>query len=101
MPDPTTSPPPRKGRGCLFYGCLTCIVLLVIMAVLAVVAVRFLKNQVNAFTDSQPMTLPKVEMTDAEYQQLDQRVKSFGDAKEKGKAAEPLTLTERDINALI
>src|SRR6266496_1426314 len=101
MPDPTTSPPPRKGRGCLFYGCLTCVVLLLIMALLAVVAIRFFKNQVNAYTDSQPMKLPRVEMTDAEYQQLDQRVKAFGDAMEKGKPAEPLILAERDINALI
>ncbi|HEU0038618.1 MAG TPA: hypothetical protein VFR76_05035 [Verrucomicrobiae bacterium] len=101
MPDPTTTPPPRKGRGCLFYGCLTCVVLLLIMAVLAVVAIRFVKNQVNAYTDSQPMKLPRVEMTDAEFQQLDQRVKAFGDAMEKGKPAEPLILAERDINALI
>ena len=101
MPDPITSPPPRKGRGCLFYGCLTCVVLLLIMAVLAVVAVRFVKNQVNAYTDSQPMKLPRVEMTDTEYQKLDERVKVFGDAMEKGTAAEPLILAERDINALI
>ena len=101
MPDPTTTPPPRKGRGCLFYGCLTCVVLLLIMTVLAVVAIRFVKNQVTAYTDSQPMKLPSVEMTDAEFQQLDQRVKAFGDAMEKGKPAEPLILAERDINALI
>ena len=101
MPDPTTTPPPRKGRGCLFYGCLTCVVLLLILAVLAVVAIRFVKNQVNAYTDSQPMKLPSVEMTDTEFQQLDQRVKAFGDAMEKGKPAEPLILAERDINALI
>ena len=101
MPDPTTSPPPRKGRGCLFYGCLTSLVLLLIMAVLAVVAVRFIKNQVNAYTDTQPMKLPIVEMTDADYQQLERRVKAFGDAMEKGMPIEALILTERDINALI
>src|ERR1051326_8444365 len=101
MPDPTTSPPPRKGRGCLFYGCLTCVVLLLLAAVLAVVAIRFVKNQVNAYTDSQPMKLPRVEMTDAEFQQLDQRGKAFGDAMERQTPAEPLILTERDINALI
>jgi len=85
----------------LFYGCLTCLVLLLLAAVLAVVAIRFFKNQVNAYTDSQPMKLPRVEMTDAEFQQLDQRVKAFGDAMEKGKPAEPLILAERDINGLI
>jgi len=106
MPDPTTlptttPPPPRKGRGCLFYGCLTCVVLLLIMAVLAFVTVRFIKNQVNAYTDSQPMKLPKVEMTDTEFQKLDERVKAFGNAMEKGTPTEPLILTERDINAMI
>jgi hypothetical protein len=85
----------------LFYGCLTCVVLLLIMAVLAVVAVRFIKNQVNTYTDTQPMKLPRVEMTDADYQQLERRVKSFGDAMEKGTPVEPLMLTERDLNALI
>ena len=101
MPDPTTSAPPRKGRGCLFYGCLTCLVLLLIMAVLAVVVVRFIKNQVNTYTDTQPMKLPRVEMTDADYQQLERRVKAFGDAMEKGTPIESLILTERDLNALI
>ena len=101
MPEPTTSPPPRKGRGCLFYGCLTCVVLLLIMVVLAVVAVRFIKNQVNTYTDTQPMKLPRVEMTDADYQQLERRVKAFGAAMEQGTPIEPLMLTERDLNALI
>src|ERR1051326_5664597 len=100
MPEPTTSSPPRKGRGCLFYGCLTCVVLLLIMAVLAVVAVRFVQNQVNTYTDTQPMKLARVEMTDADYQQLERRVKAFGDAMEKGTPIEPLMLTERDLNAL-
>jgi hypothetical protein len=85
----------------LFYGCLTCVVLLLIMSVLAVVTVRFIKNQVNTYTDTQPMKLPRVEMTDADYQQLERRVKSFGDAMEKGTPPAPLMLTERDLNALI
>jgi len=85
----------------LFYGCLTCLVLLLIMAVLAVVVVRFIKNQVNTYTDTQPMKLPRVEMTDADYQQLERRVKAFGDAMEKGTPIESLILTERDLNALI
>ena len=85
----------------MFYGCLTCLVLLLIMAVLAVVVVRFIKNQVNTYTDTQPMKLPRVEMTDADYQQLERRVKAFGDAMEKGTPIESLILTERDLNALI
>ena len=101
MPDPTMSTPPPKRRGCFFYGCLTCIVLALVTLLLAVLAVRAVKNKVYAYTDAQPMQLPKVEMSDAEFDSLKQRVASFGDAMEQGKPVEPLILTERDINALL
>jgi len=101
MPDPVLSTPPPKRRGCLFYGCLTCVVLALVTLLLAFLAVRAVKNKVYAYTDGQPMQLPKVEMSDAEYQSLSQRVKTFGEAMEQGKSAEPLILTERDINALL
>jgi len=95
------SAPPPKRRGCLFYGCLTCVVLALITVLLAVLAVRAVKNKVNAYTDAQPMQLPKVEMTDAEFDTLKQRVALFGDAMGQGRPAEALVLTERDINALL
>lgn len=101
MPDPTSPPPIRKGRGCLFYGCLTCVVLLLLAGLLAFIVVRFVKSQVNAYTDAAPMTLPKVEMADEEFKALEQRAKTFGEAMADGKAAEPLILTEWEINALI
>jgi hypothetical protein len=101
MTDPTMSAPPPKRRGCLFYGCLTCVVLALLTGLLAFLGVRALKNKIYAWTDSQPMQLPKVEMSDAEYDSLEQRVASFGDAMEQGKPVEPLILTERDLNALM
>lgn len=101
MSDPTVSVTPPKRRGCLFYGCLTCIVLALLTLVLAVLAVRVVKNKINGYTDSQPMQMPKVEMSDTEYQGLEQRVAAFGDALGQGKPIEPLMLTERDINALL
>lgn len=101
MPEPTAPPPPKKGRGCLFYGCLTCIVLLIIVGLIGFFTVRFLKNKFDAYTDAAPMQLPKVEMAEAEYQTLQERVKGFGEAMDQGKPTEPLTLTERELNALI
>lgn len=95
------SAPVRKRRGCLFYGCLTCVVLFLIAGLAVFFTVRFVRNQINAYTDTQPVTLPKVEMPDAEWQELSQRVKSFGAAMEQGKPTEPLVLTERELNALI
>ena len=101
MTDPITTTPAPKRRGCLFYGCLTAIVLLLLAGLMAFLAVRFVRNKLDAYTDTQPMKLPKVEMTDTEYQNLQERVKSFGVTLDQGKPGEPLMLNEREINALI
>lgn len=101
MTDYTTPSPPPKRRGCMFYGCLTSVVLVLLAGLLVFLGVRFVRKQINSYTDTQPLKMPKLEMTDAEFQILQQRVKSFADALEQGKALEPLTLNERDLNALI
>jgi len=101
MPDPATSPPARKGRGCLFYGCLTCLALLLVASLMAFFTVRYVRNRIADYTDAAPMKLPKVELADEELKQLNERVKSFGDAMEKGQPTDPLVLTERDVNALL
>ncbi|MFO1515123.1 MAG: hypothetical protein U1F83_19840 [Verrucomicrobiota bacterium] len=101
MSDPNLTSPAPKRRGCLFYGCLTAVVLLLLAGLLAFLAVRYVRNKLDAYTDTQPMKLPKVEMTDADYQKLQERVKSFGALMQEGKPGEPLLLNEREINALI
>ena len=101
MTDSTTTPPAPKRRGCFFYGCLTAVVLLLLAGLLAFLAFRFARNTLDAYTDTQPMNLPKVEMTDAEFQNLEERVKSFSATLKQGKPGEPLMLNEREINALI
>ena len=85
----------------MFYGCLTSIVLLLLAGVLAYFTVRWVRSQIYAFTGTAPVQLPKVEMADAEYQNLQKRVSSFNDAMQQGKPGEPLVLNEREINALI
>ena len=101
MSDDSTTQPARKGRGCMFYGCLTGLLLLLLAGVMAFFAVRFVRNRIADYTDAAPMKLPKVEMAEAEFKELEERVKSFGNAVQQGKATEPLTLTERDLNALL
>ena len=100
MSHPAT-PPPSKGRGCFFYGCLTAIVLLLLFCLLAFFAVRFVRHQINQYTASQPKPMPTVEMADAELEELEARVKIFGEAMDQGTPVEPLVLTERDLNALL
>lgn len=97
----TTPANPPKKRGCLFYGCLTVIILLVIAGLCAFLAVRYVRNQFNAYTDTAPVPLPTVEISDADLQGLQARAKEFSDNVDQGKATAPLLLTEREINALI
>lgn len=101
MNDQAPTPAPRKRRGCFFYGCLTCIVLLVLAGVLSFFAIQAIKKQIYAYTDAAPAQLPTVELTDPEYQALQERVTTFNDAMEQGNPGEPLVLNEREINALI
>ena len=86
MNEPTTLSPAPKPRGCLFYGCLTSVVLLLLAGLLGFLAVRFVRNKINSYTEAQPLKMPRVEMTDAEFQVLEQRVKSFTGGLEQGKA---------------
>jgi len=58
--------------------------LLLIAGMMAFFALRFVRNRIADYTDAAPIKLPKVEMADAEFKQLEERVKSFGEALEKG-----------------
>ena len=101
MIEPTSVAPAPKSRGCLFYGCLTSVLLLLIAGLLGFLAVRFVRNKINSYTEAQPLKLPTTKMTDADFQILQQRVKTFGGGLEQGKGLEPLIFTEDDLNALL
>jgi hypothetical protein len=94
-----------KGRGCFFYGCLTSIVLVLVAALGVFFGIRYGLNKLNAliaeYTDTQPLALPKVEISDAERAALDTRLATFYQALEARTATAPLTLTANEINALI
>jgi hypothetical protein len=103
MTDPNTNPTTTaKGRrGCLFYGLI--VLSLVFLLVLAGVWVGFYyaKKMLNNFTDTQPRPVPTVEMSHGEYQELQTRIENFRKAVRGGTSTEPLTLTDRELNALI
>lgn len=92
----------QKGRGCFFYGCLTLVILLLVGAVGTYFAARYAINKVlTTYTDTKPITLPRVEVSTREAESLQARVKAFQTAFKAGAGVEPLVLTEREINALI
>ena len=67
--------------------------------------VRYVAGVANAkiaeWTETQPMTFPKVEMPAEELQALQQRVAAFNSAMEAHSNAPPLVLSSRDVNALM
>lgn len=64
-------------------------------------AAGVLNAKITEYTETQPMTFPKVEMSTAELQLLKQRVAAFSAAMEAHSNAPPLTLSSRDLNALM
>jgi hypothetical protein len=100
-----TDQPPKSRRGCFFYGCITGLVLLLLLAVGGLVAVHYAKKAisglVNDYTDTKPMTLPTVQMSQADIDKLTKRWKAFEEAVRAQRPTEPLELTADEINALI
>ena len=96
---------PKKRRGCFFYGCITCLVLFLVVALMGVLAVRYFVGQINEaiaeYTDTNPMTLPKVDMPADEMKKLQERVDAFSKAAEAHTNTPPLVLTGPEINALL
>ena len=106
MSDQATPPPPAvKRRGCFFYGCITVLVVVVLMGIAGFFAVRYGLKQLAAFvaqyTETNPMTLPVVQMSSAESAELNKRVSAFNDALAAQKTTPPLALSGKEINALI
>ena len=93
-----TDQPVKRRRGCLFYGCLTSSIL--VLVVLAGLLLGYLKI-LNSFTDTKPMPLPTVNMSDAEMAQVRQRVDAFSQDIRSGRAPSPLELSGDELNALI
>ena len=96
-----TDQPPKARRGCFFYGCITGLVLLVLLLGGLLIGIHYAKKAisglVNEYTDTQPMTLPTVQMSQAETDKL----KAFEQAVRAQRPTEPLVLTADEINALI
>jgi hypothetical protein len=98
-------PPPRRGRGCLFYGSITAIVLLLVAGIGGYFAVTklldYAADMVLEYTETTPMPIERSAMPMDEYRELEQRVQSFGADRAAGRTPAPLELDSDDLNALI
>jgi hypothetical protein len=93
--------PPKRSRGCFFYGCITGVVLLLMVLGTLMLGLHYLKKMVNRYTDTRPMELPVVQMSPAEIAQVKQRFEAFQQTVREQHATKPLMLTADDVNALI
>ena len=96
-----TDQTPKPRRGCFFYGCITSVVLLLILLGALLVGVHYVKKLVNRFTDTKPMELPTLDMSQAEIDKVKQRFEAFQQAVRGQQPTPPLSLTADDLNALI
>ena len=98
-------PPEKKGHGCIFYGCITLLAFFLITAIAGVLGIRYVAGRLNEkimqYTDSQPMALPKTDMTEEELRALQARLAGFNNAVDGHSNTPPLVLNSADINALL
>ena len=97
----TETTPPKRRRGCLFYGCIAGAVCLVAILVAGLIGLQQLKKMLNNYTDTQPMPLPAIQLSKTQLDEVRERVRAFDEAVRAGQAAAPLALTGDEIEALV
>lgn len=107
--------PPQRGRGCLFYGCITVVVLAVLGAVATFLLARFVMGKlqvaVEQYTAPAPAPLPPLNVAAEDRKQIIDRVETFRKLMETPAGADgagvltdeqrTLELTADDINVLL
>lgn len=102
----TQLPQPQQPRGSwpkyVGIGCLVLLVVLIVGGVLAYYGIRSaITGVVAQYSSDRPLTVPTVTLTEQQLQSIEERVRAFSDAMDQGTAAQPLELTEAEINGLI
>jgi hypothetical protein len=96
-----TNPQKPAGRGCLFWGGIIAGILLLLGLLAGYATFRYLRSVVLNYTDTKPIEMPVVRLSDTEITNLQQRVDHFDKALEKDRPVEPLVLSADEINAMI
>src|SRR5438874_2615514 len=81
-----------------FFGWSTLLILILLLGILFALLWLYINK---AVTDSSPIPLPKVSLTESQQRQTQQRVDAFRDAVQSHQSVQPLALTSDEVNALI
>lgn len=99
---PQQEKPQRSGRGCFLWGCIIAAVLVVGGITAVVGGTYYMYAQLrDKYTETQPMALPEIPLSQEERQSVKDRFDQFRDNVDAGKATEPLVLNADEINTLI
>ncbi|HEY5910538.1 MAG TPA: hypothetical protein VJA21_08035 [Verrucomicrobiae bacterium] len=94
-------PPPKRQHSCLFFGCIAGAVCLVALLLVFLLGLHLFKKAVNQYTDTAPMKMPALQLSQPEIEAVQHRFNNFSDATGKGQPTSPLELSGDEINALI
>ena len=91
-----------KGLGCFLYGCLSATVIVIVgCIVLYFVLTKAISKAVEAYTDTSPLALPKIQEAPEKYAAIKEKFDAFNKSVESNTATGPLVMTSNDINTLI
>jgi len=94
--------PKRFPWGCLIGGCLTVVLVMLIgIGVVGYMGYTFYISQVNKYTSSEAVDIPKIEKSKEESDAVKKRLEDFKSSLERNESTEPFVLTSDEINALI
>lgn len=91
----------KKDRGFLFYAAVISGVLLLITLLTGTLLTLYVRNRLIAYTETAPVAMPAVVMSEPDYEALAKRAEEFRSNLEQSKPISELVLSADDINALI
>lgn len=101
-PAPSRFPPPNPWPKYIGFGCLLLVVLLALGGVLVYYGIRTAVGTFAAeYASDEPLQAPAAAMPAAGVAALENRLRSFGNALDQDRPAEPLALTEEELNVLV
>ena len=91
----------KKGRGCLFYGCLTVIVIALLMGGLVTYGLWKLKEVGLGYTDREPLMFETETASPERVEEIKDKIEGFHTAVKNGEGEGYLSLSAEEVNALI
>jgi hypothetical protein len=93
--------PNKRGRGCLFYVLVVGGILALIILAGALGGLCTARKMVRDYTDPQPVILPTVNLSQDQFEELQDRVATFQQALRQQRRTDPLVLTADELNVLL